>query len=866
MPNFTAVIRERANVYELPQTGPFIDAGAQVWDIRHPDFADGAPTDGVSNSRAAFAAAVATPGVRRIFVPAGTFVINGDAIDLLDNMEIVGAGRDHTTIIYTQPNDGVRRAPFRAIGRTGVRVSGMEIIHTGSRCVDRQRTAGRGGSTIHGYCVEMRDCFLYEVSHLRVREGLYGVYAHNSVDALASDQWSTNQGGFIFDIECIAQYNAGVYFTRGYACIVQSIRVEGCGYDGLKAPGRSRCCIVDGVVSRGNGRDGADFYDGYIEGIINNLMVTDNSAFGVELKGLPDPTLNDRVFRDTLVSNLVAIGNGVGGSWSNVSDPQPNVSITEIRNVAIVGLMTNGGTGEGVRITACQGITAVGWRLGRSAKQALSLHSTSRCVFEGEGLNPGYIEGVTPSAPGTHDAITLAVGSALNYFIGFGAGNSTGRPGAARYAVTADATSGSNVFVEFRSLSPLTGSFALAVSSVDLSGSVTMSAPFDVAGFFDSQIVVSYADGSHHGVQMLTASRPGVRLTGSNAEFGLQRLPAGGGGGVPESDLLLQVQAALVRIYTLQDVPLEFGTHGAGWVQIDHNGNWLPLTAAQQLGLAASPWQRGYFLGLWDNPVYFGSAALWIGPSGGLYLKSGTPLHDLDGTLLLPASLLGFSNIWLLSQIFSATAAFNSPSIPFTVVGTGQVNNLNANYLQGQLGAFYLALANATGTLPWAQVLKAGAVASDVGALSSTVLRTKMLLAAVALAASTTVLLPDLDLPVVAGETLKLMYEIPVTVSGGVAGVKPVLSGPAGVVVDYMYVQGTSNAATNTTQGALVTTALPITSSVGFVTASYTGWVRVNAVVTIGATPGTLSLGLVTGVSAAGSAGIQGHLVATKLG
>lgn len=55
-------------------------------------------------------------------------------------------------------------------------------------------------------------------------------------------------------------------------------------------------------------------------------------------------------------------------------------------------------------------------------------------------------------------------------------------------------------------------------------------------------------------------------------------------------------------------------------------------------------------------------------------------LDDLDasafGTLANP-------NTWIDSQIFNSAASFQSATVPFVVVGTDQVDNLNSNYLQG---------------------------------------------------------------------------------------------------------------------------------------------------------------------------------------
>jgi hypothetical protein len=127
----------------------------------------------------------------------------------------------------------------------------------------------------------------------------------------------------------------------------------------------------------------------------------------------------------------------------------------------------------------------------------------------------------------------------------------------------------------------------------------------------------------------------------------------------------------------------------------------------------------------------------------------------------------------------------------------------------------------------------------------------KYLAAAVPLAASTSVALPGLSLPVVAGETWELNYMLPVTVTGGTAGVIPVLSAPAGST-GWFQISGTSSSATSTTNTTLSTNITAGTAGTGYVTASFGGWVMVRSVITF-TNSGTLSISLATGASAAGS-------------
>lgn len=132
---------------------------------------------------------------------------------------------------------------------------------------------------------------------------------------------------------------------------------------------------------------------------------------------------------------------------------------------------------------------------------------------------------------------------------------------------------------------------------------------------------------------------------------------------------------------------------------------------------------------------------------------------------------------------------------------------------------------------------------------------------AVALAASTTVNLPLLDVAVLAGEVWTLDYMIPFTVSGGVVGLKPIFTLPSGTT-GQMQAQGTVASVTavsyaySTTPGTALATA--------FGTASFTGYIYVRATITIVATPGTIRIGVATGASAAGNLLVGASVLATK--
>lgn len=119
----------------------------------------------------------------------------------------------------------------------------------------------------------------------------------------------------------------------------------------------------------------------------------------------------------------------------------------------------------------------------------------------------------------------------------------------------------------------------------------------------------------------------------------------------------------------------------------------------------------------------------------------------------------------------------------------------------------------------------------------------------VALSASTTINVTALDITVASGETWVLDIVLPVTVSGGTVGLKPIFTLP-GSSSGTMLIVGSTSAATAST--VFYSTTPGTASSTAFLTASFTGYIWIRARITAGAA-GTIRIGVTTGTSAAGN-------------
>jgi hypothetical protein len=146
--------------------------------------------------------------------------------------------------------------------------------------------------------------------------------------------------------------------------------------------------------------------------------------------------------------------------------------------------------------------------------------------------------------------------------------------------------------------------------------------------------------------------------------------------------------------------------------------------------------------------------------------------------------------------------------------------------------------------------LAASKITSGVLATAQEPHVTKRSTANVALAASTTINVTALDIAVLAGEVWIIDILLPVTVSGGTVGLKPIFTLPVGATGEMVY-QGTTTAITAST--VFYTTTPGTASTTAFLTASFTGYIWLRGEITIGANAGTIRVGVTTGASAAGN-------------
>lgn len=555
-----------------------------------------------------------------VWVPAGTY-------DTYDNLSLpsgvtLDAPNSQATLRYHPQNDGVRRAVILLDGVTGAHVRNVQTIHCGSRCVNRELVEGRDGAVTHGYGIWLKNSQHCSVTDCTVTEGLYGIYLLNSVDAIESTEWSTNLYNMVRGCRASAQFNAGYYQTRGYGCTVDGYTSRGCGYDGLKFTSRNRRCIATNIQSHGNGRDGADFFDGFIEGVISNVVCSDNSGFGVEFKGSIEAPATDYVFRDTQVSNVHCSYNGVAGSEWFPTGANPNVSITNVRSVTFDGLYSIGATEDGIRMTNVQNCK-VNCFVGRNTRHGLWLDSSSDNQIEVAAVSNSYVDGVVQN--GTYDGVSVTNSSSSNVLIVLSE-NSAAMPGGQRYGLIFDSdTCVRNLVLALSAESNVTGPLAAGTDTLVLGvGDGVVDTGITVANAYDTQRVLFVNDLGNFATRILATNRWGAYNNGGNAELAASR-PDG-------ATVVVQAQATKGVLYTEGILPLDLGV-GNARIRIDNNGDLYQVSGSgtQRLGLAATPWAKIYsslnFLGTASDQAGTGS------PEGVVTAVVGSTYRQTDGSL-----------------------------------------------------------------------------------------------------------------------------------------------------------------------------------------------------------------------------------------
>lgn len=259
-----------------------------------------------------------------VFFPAGGYVL-GSTLTLRSATRIAGAGMDLTSLHSFPSGNGV--SGLTLDGVVGVLLEHFTIVGYGGRGVLSGGAYVKVQKFTGCACVLIRDSSRVTCSHVAVQGGSVGFWHDNTADSIGSGVWTTNTDHLT--TACRASYTAGgsFYIIRADNCKWLDCHAVHAGSDGFKVQRVSRNCSFMQISSRGNGRDGMDTYDGLTQGTVDGAVFTDNTAFGVEFKGLYSSSLGDYVTREVTIANIETARNGDCG-----------MSVTSVRNSTFINV------------------------------------------------------------------------------------------------------------------------------------------------------------------------------------------------------------------------------------------------------------------------------------------------------------------------------------------------------------------------------------------------------------------------------------------------------------------------------------------------------------------------------------------------
>ena len=374
----------------------------------------GAVGDGVTDDTDAIQAAINSSSAV-IRIPAGDYKItdkNGAYGILISatNKTIIGDGLEVASLIYTS---SATNRPAISVTASDVHIKGIRIDGTANATKSAQTRANCNGITF----TNASEC---SVRFCQIIGGHYGLHFDNDTGSYGSNDHNIAEGNILRNFQ-----STGFIAHRAQYLLVQGNDAKDCKNDGFKIAEGTQHSRILGNTSRNNDRDGFDVYDGFIESVLDGNVSEGNTLFGYEIKGTYSGT--DYVVRNSVFSNNVAEGNGVGGTYSGFS-------IVSVRNCSFDGNIAISNTASGFVFSTVQGCTVTGCLASRNTQHGFHLlNDVSRTQFTGcQAVDNSWVDGTTQN--GTYHGYSLESSSA-GQFVGCMAlnGTTSGKQGGQGY-------------------------------------------------------------------------------------------------------------------------------------------------------------------------------------------------------------------------------------------------------------------------------------------------------------------------------------------------------------------------------------------------------------------------------------------------
>lgn len=330
--------------------------------------------------------------IGKIVFPSGRFHFEGasehvKSIELSSNLWLQGSGREATTLVFHPTEPHLKGPPppgsvgFLALGCAGIQISDIGFENIGSKSVydkAQQCYIPQTQSFANTIALLLTDCVRCRIENCSFKFGQNGLKFDNTTDKYEVNQQITVSDCLISDT---AGY--GLELVHASSTIIENNHFSRCGSDGMKTRRFCRWLTIGRNISRENGRDGFDFYDGLLESTVTGNVARGNHLQGFDIKGNFDNEAKQYASRENTFSANIATRNGHHG-----------FTIQQVRNSIFNGNQASLNNLSGFLLNGLQNCVLTGQQASKNTGHGFYITSMSRSTITGcMAIDNGWTDG-----------------------------------------------------------------------------------------------------------------------------------------------------------------------------------------------------------------------------------------------------------------------------------------------------------------------------------------------------------------------------------------------------------------------------------------------------------------------------------------